>query len=140
MREPKAGRSHSAREATIMKRSCLHVCVVLAAFMFSLFAGGFLCVERALAVGPGDACQNPTATNYKKCSDCQCKVLFMGAGPPRVAGGFAQDAIQCTKIKSCYSNPIKNAKYDLNGDGKIDATDATIARKCVNCTLTPSPF
>jgi hypothetical protein len=120
-----------------MKRSCVYVCVILGAFIVALFAGSILSVEKALA--SPNACPTPTATNYKKCSDCQCKVLDVTPGN-KVTTHTVQAVLKCTKTASCFQNVAGNAKYDLNNDGKINTTDYRIAQKCLGCCSTPSPF
>ena len=117
-----------------MKRSCLYASLMLVAFIFALSAGSLIYVDKALAVAGN--CESVTATNYKKCKDCQCKVFDVFPGD--IITSQTVQAIQnCTSNWRCYTQPVKYSQYDLNGDGKIDWKDTKIAQKCLGCEATP---
>jgi hypothetical protein len=123
-----------------MKRSCFYVCLMVVAFIFALSAGSLLCVEKALAQDHANNCANITATNYKTCNDCQCKIFNVIPGTDTVNSQIVQAVINCVGNWRCYTQPVQNARFDLNGDGKIDSKDSRIANKCQTCAFNPSPF
>jgi len=123
-----------------MKRSCLYGCFVVVAFIFALAAGSLLCVEKALAADHANDCPNITATNYKTCNDCQCKIFNVIPGSDVINAKIVQAVINCVSDWKCYTKPLQNARFDLNGDGIIDNKDSRIANKCQTCLFNPSPF
>jgi|WetSurMetagenome_2_1015567.scaffolds.fasta_scaffold16089_3 hypothetical protein len=113
---------------------------MLGVIVFTLALGGLVCLEKALA-GPGDPCATPSSTNYKNCTDCDCKVLAVVPGN-KVTVTTAQAVLKCSKDSRCNkpTGSLWNAKYDLNNDLVVNSIDVQIATKCSGCCSTPSPF
>ena len=80
-----------------MKRSSVKV--MLGVILFALALGGLSYLEKAFA-GPGDPCATPNTTNYKNCTDCDCKVLAVIPGN-KVTVTTAQAVLKCSKDGRC---------------------------------------
>jgi hypothetical protein len=115
-----------------MKRSC--TCVVVGVFIFSLFMGSLVYIEKAFA-GINDACID----NPKTCTNCQCKILAFGN---KVTAATVSAILNCSKDKRCNvpTGSKWNAKNDLNNDNVVNNKDYNIARKCLGCRAQKSPF
>jgi len=121
-----------------MKRSS--VTMMLGTIVLTLALGGFFCADKAFA-DPSNACPTPTRTNYKSCTECNCKVLLVKPGN-RVTVATASAILSCTKKPSCYHRPLSTNSqvFDLNNDTYVNNKDYQIALKCIGCCATPSPF